>query len=403
MKSDTLRRIYNLCDRFLGTVLIVILLPQLSSLLPVLDDDMASLSENLLGGRYFAIVSMVIMFLLYYSVVRITTKYDVTIREKYAARSEAVGSFKGKLSLVLTWRRFWGELCAFILIIALLPPKWFSIGLSVLLGEESANLKLKYLLILVPSFIALNLLARLSTLKFFTSGGYQKTEFETDKAADKEYASEMIRALIPYAVGSAALCFVLPALLVMLPAFKELVTVGNIILLCIVIAALFSAKYVRAWSKRRKFIKDLKSICRERGLECSGVKDPYRSVFKVCSDGESFTVTAASGRKYSCKLISVIKKTSPFYVAYNGSCTVVHPFYIIKKQLTLFQYESAYLFRYESDLPKIVIINPTPNQIFSISQDKRVSEIASGDKVGDYKVFTATAFLNALERDVLEK
>jgi hypothetical protein len=99
-------------------------------------------------------------------------------------------------------------------------------------------------------------------------------------------------------------------------------------------------------------------------------------------------------------------------------------------RLVLFSYTKSFDFSYEADCKKVLIINPIPQRVllpraeFSDLLDERsmltgrtarraiVTEVSNkstdsheldnGDIVGGYEIYSARAFLNALERDCID-
>ena len=67
-------------------------------------------------------------------------------------------------------------------------------------------------------------------------------------------------------------------------------------------------------------------------------------------------------------------------------------------QVHLFRRITTFRYDFEGRGKKVLIILPTPKRVIH-AEGGRSLEI--GDKVGEYTVYTATAFLNALERDCL--
>ena len=78
----------------------------------------------------------------------------------------------------------------------------------------------------------------------------------------------------------------------------------------------------------------------------------------------------------------------------------MHSFRLFKTPI--FSHTTVREFGYDSELPKILIINPVPKQLFCHFGNK-IEEIDNGALVGDYKIYTATAFIRAIETDTVER
>ena len=68
----------------------------------------------------------------------------------------------------------------------------------------------------------------------------------------------------------------------------------------------------------------------------------------------------------------------------------------------IFSHTTVKRFGYDSEHSKILIINPVPKKLFCHFGNK-IAEIDNGDRVGDYKIYTATAFIRAIETDTVER
>jgi hypothetical protein len=66
----------------------------------------------------------------------------------------------------------------------------------------------------------------------------------------------------------------------------------------------------------------------------------------------------------------------------------------------LFQYKKRFEFDYSSPYKKIIIMNSMPRKVLLNWENKQIP-LESGDRFGEYILYTETEFLNALNRDVL--
>ena len=68
----------------------------------------------------------------------------------------------------------------------------------------------------------------------------------------------------------------------------------------------------------------------------------------------------------------------------------------------IFTHTKVREFGYESEFSKILIINPVPKKLFCHFGNK-IEEIDNGALVGGYKIYTATAFVRAIDNDILDR
>ena len=119
----------------------------------------------------------------------------------------------------------------------------------------------------------------------------------------------------------------------------------------------------------------------------------------MLTNEENFNVTVGC-KKYSVKFISAIRRKTPFNISSNGDLTFVRTFRIFK--VKLFDFTSSYTLTYESSDMKILVLNPTPKYIYKVCEGVALPA-DNGESIGNYKIYTATAFLRALELDVLDR
>ena len=170
-----------------------------------------------------------------------------------------------------------------------------------------------------------------------------------------------------------------------------------VLILFIILLAVF-ANFFRVFFTRKKCIKAIKKACKESGFVMTEIRHPYLSAFRVCKE-ESFQIT--TGKKtYSCKLLGAPKRGLPLAIHPTGAMHFLHSFSLFKA--TLYSYTTVRDFNYESDLTKILIINPVPKKLSCYFMNK-IAEIDNGALVGEYKIYTATAFIRALETDTVER
>ena len=130
------------------------------------------------------------------------------------------------------------------------------------------------------------------------------------------------------------------------------------------------------------------------------VKHPFLSLlFSV--RGESFRMVCG-GRIYACKLLCSRKKTVPIELSPEGIGKRIHRFRI--RKVTVFTYHRFFRFGFSGEDcdGKLLIVLPTPKEIYR-REKGRISSCDNGDRVGDYRIYTGSAFLNAFERECIDR
>lgn len=123
----------------------------------------------------------------------------------------------------------------------------------------------------------------------------------------------------------------------------------------------------------------------------------FRSIVSM-SKAYDFSVFIDEER-YDCKMISSPRKYSPVFFEENGNLIRTRTIQL-NKYLVLFHSVTVQTFKFSSEGKKVIILNPTPHLIYLFNGVKKT--IAdTGERIGEYVVFTGSGFLNALDRNCL--
>ncbi len=198
-----------------------------------------------------------------------------------------------------------------------------------------------------------------------------------------------------------------------------------VIAVILIIILPFVVRSLKALHKRRKFLKSLEKLCKEKKYKLSKIKRPYRSLFSLF-EGESFIVSIGK-KSYACKMIAAKKRSRPLYIMNGGKGAFLVKIRFLR--IVLFSYTKSFNFGFESKYKKILIINPIPKQLLfprgdftddtdelseiavrtktrlkvSVNSNLDSRELDNGDIIDGYELYNATGFLNALERDCIDK
>lgn len=388
---DDIKSIFTALIRFLVAVFVFSLI---SFVLYFIDFE-----DNYLFGDSSVILGLLFTLPLVYSLVRATTIFDEKLHVKFLEKPER--SLKAKINLLFRYIQFWIEIIAFAVLYLILPIEWTAPAYAHLfLGwHVTFDSKLMLMAIIFPLFFILNVLGRFSAVDYWYVDKNGRAKQKKEKAKRKLiFIIEILKAAIIYGFGGFILKSYIPLFLSITPIFKEVLTVKIIIAIIILILLSIAFRYLRAIRKRKSFIKKFTAICRENGFQASEISNPIRSLFSVYK-GNSFDVSLGE-KRYSCKLISALNSKIPLEFYPEGYCKFIHSIRLLKTEV--YQYSRTYEFGYEADCKKILVVNPTPKTLMQVISGRR-SIIDNGEVVGKYKIYTGTAFLNALERDCLDK
>ena len=156
----------------------------------------------------------------------------------------------------------------------------------------------------------------------------------------------------------------------------------------------YLVRYARAVKKRKAFFKKLSVLCDQKSVifEQNGDVFPLEKKHKNDAD---FSVVLG-GVRYECKFIYALKRGETMSLTDTGEGSNIYDYRL--GHVHLFRSVTTFRYSFEGREKKVLIILPTPHKVIH-AEGGRYLEI--GDKVDEYTVYTATAFLNALERDCL--
>ncbi len=156
----------------------------------------------------------------------------------------------------------------------------------------------------------------------------------------------------------------------------------------------YLARYARAVGKRKAFVTKLAALCDSKKviLEQIGGVFPLENRRKNEAD---FSVVHR-GTRYECKFVYSLRKYDTMILTNYGEGSIIYDYRL--GQVHLFRRMTFFRYDFESNSPKILIILPTSKRVIHSESGR---DLDVGDRVGEYTVYTATAFLNALERDCL--
>ncbi len=184
-----------------------------------------------------------------------------------------------------------------------------------------------------------------------------------------------------------------------------------------VIGLIFSANYLGALLKRRKFFKKLKNLCEQNGYTLDEINHPYLSVFRE-TDGYTFSLYA-NGQTYYARVISCVNRRNYMIFDEKGIFSRIKIFRIPLPRLAatrgyvhsfdrgtgedreLFRITSEVNYTFEAKGKKILILNP-PAKFVKISHHGSTKDADNGDRVGSYSIYSSNAFLRALDRNAIQ-
>lgn len=340
-------------------------------------------------------IPLAISGLYYYSFIRLKGIYCKPLFHSFQEKAPKK-TFVSNLAFLFSQWSFWVESVVLALVFVAFPIGTIHPQLAEIYFDKFEVINQAHILsVFLPILLVINLLAHISVIQLWQSEAkWQKYESKKSKS------SSFIYTLAIYAFAPILMAIFLP-ILVYIPlifgAIGLFMTPVTTVLLVLVVTFLILFPPLRACSIRKKTIQQIKESCAENGYTISDIEEPYLSIFRPC-EGESFCITKG-GKSYSCKLIAAPKKSVPMAIHPNGQMHFFHELRI--RGVKIFSYKTVKDFAYDSKDPKILIVNPVPKKLMAYKGT--IVEIDNGELVGDYKIYNATAFVRAIDNDILNR
>ena len=353
------------------------------------------------GHFYYAIYSLfclVFLGLYYNSFIRLKTTYNKEMYSRFGEKLNEESTRREYLAFLFKQKDFWLQFAVTALLFILLPLRLTAPVVAWVFGAYgNFGRELLALFVFIPVLFVIYTLAHISAIDYWQ----QEVGMKRD-VSKKTKRSTYISTIVAYAMVPFALLMVWNFITVYVPLIFELLEISSSILLSVIIvlsvvsAILFS--FLRVIRARKKCIKEIQRACKEKNCDITEIKHPYLSAFHVCQ-GESFQLKIGE-KEYSCKLVGGPKRGVPLVIHPLGGLHFMHSFNLFKTPI--FSHTTVRHFGYDSEYSKILIINPVPKELFCHFGNK-IAEIDNGAVVGGYKIYTATAFVRAIETDTIER
>ncbi len=433
IKRDEIKQVFKRAIRFLEILLLPMLVAKFLYYYPML-----SIRENFFIDYRMVlevlVVAIIINLMLLFSITRIVAIEDDMLKNDFYAVFGWDAKFGKKALFFIKHRRIQIAAAIVASIYIMFPIEFTSPAFAELVLKGSTNFGLKLLgkLLVIAALLFDGLMALNSATHVWI------TEQKREGKQEKRSKFAIVGIVLAYAVGGLYLPVVndliLSLIQIVAAFFKEFKSVPMYIAVGLLILSPFIYKYAKAISTRKKLIKGLKRLQKEENCIVTKVKSPYKSIFKQYI-GESFKLTTESGKKYSCKVLGTASKNTPFIIYPNGSASYIASVGFFKSEA--FSYNKSISFAYEADEPKILILNPIPKFCYTVlgsetvdfKAKKRDDEYAepittgshkapkvvyvtyngktvpidNGDVIGGYKIYSTSAFINAADRDCLDR
>lgn len=341
----------------------------------------------------YSYISVCVLPIFYHSFLRYMAIYNKPLREKFLQKmpSKSIGNH---LKFLFQSLHFWLGYAAIAFLFCAYPITKTSPTVLYLFGRIGRT---KLVLIYLAFMLAIYVWANLSAIRLWRDDNERRDYMEK-----KQKRNAIIILIAIYAVTPLALLLMWDILTNYVPLIYRIAQMYAsplfIVLVVFTVFLAISINSLRVFFSRKRFLAQLAKSCREMGFVITEIKRPYLSAFRVCK-GESFQITTYK-KTYSCKLVGAPRRMLPLAIHPTGALHFIHSFNLWKA--TLYSYTTVRDITYDSELQKILIINPAPIKLSCYFQNK-IAEIDNGALVGEYKIYNATAFIRAIETDTVER
>lgn len=346
----------------------------------------------------YSLICLVFLALYYNSFIRLKATYNDELYAAFREELNEESTIKDYLAFLFQKKNFWIQYAVIALMFILLPIRTVAPAVAWLFGAYgNFGKELLAHVLFLPFLFIIYTAGHISAIDYWQ----QQVGMKRD-VSKKTKRNTYLTTMVAYTFVPLALLMLWDFITLYVPLVFELFQIASSVLLIVVIvlsvalAILF--RFLRVVRARKKCIQEIRRACRDKNYDITEIKHPYLSAFHVCG-GESFQVT--TGKKtYSCKLVGAPQRGVPLIVHPMGGLHFMHSFNLFKTPI--FSHTTVRQFGYDSEYSKILIINPVPKKLFCHFGNK-IEEIDNGALVGGYKIYTATAFVRAIETDTIER
>ena len=353
-----------------------------------MEDDL-SIIPKIVGCIVF-----VLLLLLFYSVYFTFISKNRGEKQSFLERKEKKGNQFSLYTDVFCSFGFYIDLALTVLFSLALPLSLTYGSLRAWLFSSVASsvlTKTYTLLVAMPLLLLLLAFAHVSARKEF---------LREEKNGEK--SSEIVDTL--KALAFVALAFVGAS--VIIPWFVPgIVTLWNLfggwmllwipLIIIAIVGVVIAYSYIRAMLKCRKFVKALNKFCSTDDRRLSVIHKPSTAIFKF-TDGIDFSISTKRAT-YDCKIISGAFRNSPIVFSDKGNLLRQITFKVFNAEL--FHFMSKVDYDFESENKKVIVVLPMPRTIYASVMESPPRLADNGEKVGKYTVYSASGFLNMLDRE----
>lgn len=348
------------------------------------------------------LVSISAALFIYNSVLRLISLFDASSLDDFLLEDHSNSTFSKELLGILKSKDNISEsiTAMFLFAISCLMGAFPEIA-GLFLEQNGSNViyGLLSFAIIIPLFIIIGIFCKYEVRRYWKVL-YEKQELEKiGSPLGFLWRAVLITLAYPivYPFLPLLLFVIFNAINLLVKVIGALNFIGTIIAIFSILIVVYFIPLLRGILKRRKFIKKLKIVCAFKGYTLSDIKSPYSS-FTHPKIGSCFIIKRGN-EEYHCAFVSTLHRGTHLYFTTDTDAYFRHRIGTKNHHFTI-NHHIEYGIR--GNVKKFIIISPLPKHVFADS-DGSVRELLPGDKMWDYIMYNMSGFLNAIDRDCLDK
>lgn len=352
--------------------------------------------EDILSSQQLCAWHTVFLFLIFWSTVFAFNRNKIGTRNLFLEKYTKGQRF-GKIRGVITSLDFYIEYFCIAILSFIFPLSFTYDCVGVAIFNTGYN-KTQVMLLVLPILLVIEMLVHLSIRNVWISDSVKLKEGQKE---GKEFAKTIKGILLIagiYCAVSLVFPWVLP-LFIILSNFSIGAWIYLYIFIAFLIAVLLfiAVFYIRAIKKRKDFIQKLKKYCSKHSITLSNIQKPYLSVF-FQQKGIDF-ILESDHMSFDCKFVAGVFPNSPIIFSDKGEGLRQSTLKLFKVDVLHLNTRIDYRFENSSEnSKKIIIAIPVPKKIYVSVKGGAPRPADTGENMGEYTLYTATGFLNSLER-----
>ena len=360
------------------------------------------------GGRFYSdelspwlknIIAYILALLILFSFADIFVLHDREYISDFLKNKKFHGCFHKRCLFALKSDKLWLSFVTLSVWTLICPLRNLAASFVVSLYSETHFASFNYLKVIanVPVIFTVLLFTHASVLGY-TEEKYRNGKYENKLSVGKFIFQISYTCLGYLAVG--AVIGVVSAMIISTVFIMGYFVYVLPLAVLIFMTLFFSVKYGRRLLWRRRFLKDIKSVCKDNGYIIRKIKRVYSSLW-LCRE-ESNLVIETDDAVYTCKILGIAHRSTPIYLDEEGNATYSRKLFYLANHIVTVPYSFNAEIAIGRTSVKVLLITPNSQRVYADNGIAK-QKLELGDKMMDCRVYHMSGFVNALERKCILK